>query len=97
MPDNNNPEIKKSDTTTSPTDVNEKTSNINTNTPIPTVNIGTKEEIKYSINELIENSKALTGQGKEVAVGALFNCKEKEFTKDDFKKKVKGFLERKVK
>lgn len=65
---------------------------------VPEVNINTttKVEVKYHINELIENSKALTGYGKEVAVGALFDCKEKEFTKDDFKKKVKEFLGRKV-
>ncbi|RMD05063.1 hypothetical protein D9O40_00730 [Clostridium autoethanogenum] len=56
----------------------------------------TNVEIKYPIEDLIENSKALTGSSKAVAVGALFNCKEKELTKDDFKKIIKDFLGRKV-
>ncbi|MCT4593180.1 MAG: hypothetical protein N4A57_02750 [Anaeromicrobium sp.] len=55
------------------------------------------EEAKYPIEELIENCEALTGYKKDVAVGALFNCEEKEITKTEFKAKVKSFLKRKVK
>lgn len=55
------------------------------------------DDTKYPIKDLIENSKALTGQGKQVAVGALFNCKEEELTKDEFKKKIDEFLKKEVK
>lgn len=54
-------------------------------------------EVKYSIKDLTENSKALTGHKREVAVGALFNCKENELTKKEFKDLVDKFLKRKVK
>ncbi|MBV4447440.1 hypothetical protein KM799_12580 [Clostridium tyrobutyricum] len=64
---------------------------------MPTVKINSSQpEIKYPVEDLIENSKALTGYGKEVAVGALFNCQEKELTKDAFKKAMEDFLRKKV-
>lgn len=67
-------------------------------TPTPVVKVtAPKPEVKYPIGDLIENSKALTGHSKEAAVGALFNCKEKELTKSDFKKLIDEFLQRKVK
>lgn len=57
----------------------------------------TNDTVKYPVDELIENSKALTHFGKEVAVGALFGCEEKELTKDEFTKKIKEFLRKAVK
>ena len=54
-------------------------------------------ENKYPLQDLIENSEALTGYKKEVAVGALSNCSEIELSREEFKKKVKDFLDRKVK
>jgi len=54
-------------------------------------------EHKYPISELLSNSKAITGYRPEVAAGALFNCKDKELTKEEFKTKVNGFLKAKVK
>lgn len=72
--------------------------NTSSSTPASAVKVNTsQQEIKYSVEELIKNSKALTGHKREVAVGALFNCKEKELTKDDFKKAIDAFLKRKVK
>lgn len=108
MADTGNPEIKKNDiptkntTSTAGANSNSNTAassnNTKTNTPIPTVKINTTQpEVKYPIGDLIENSKALTGHNKEAAVGALFNCKEKELTKADFKKAIDEFLKRKVK
>lgn len=104
MPDTSNPEIKKNDakdTSNANIGVKESTTSSNsTGTPMPTVKVKqeiTNNVIKYSIKDLIENSKALTGFSKEVAVGALFNCEEKELTKDDFKKTIKDFLETEVK
>ncbi|KMJ93084.1 hypothetical protein G8S49_11105 [Clostridium botulinum C] len=52
---------------------------------------------KYSVQDLIENCEALTGYKKEVAVGALFNSKEDEMSKDDFKKAITNFLKKEVK
>ncbi|WP_017752521.1 hypothetical protein [Clostridium tyrobutyricum] len=109
MADTGNPEVKKNDVFTKGTtstvgansNLNTATSsnnNTKTDTPIPTVKINTTQpEIKYPIEDLIENSKALTGYGKEVAVGALFGSKEKEMTKDNFKNLIDTFLKRKVK
>ena len=53
-------------------------------------------EHKYPIGELLSNSKAITGYRPEVAAGALFNCKEKEMSKEDFNTKVDQFLKKKV-
>ncbi len=106
MPDISNPDIKKNDATkdTSNTNIGVKEntpSSNNTSTSIPAAKIKQEEinnvDIKYPIEDLIENSKALTGSSKAAAVGALFNCKEKELTKDDFKKTIKDFLETEVK
>jgi len=55
----------------------------------------TKTETKYSIEDFINNCEAL-GYRREVVAGALFNSKEKEFTKSEFEKKVKEFLGKKV-
>lgn len=55
----------------------------------------TKIETKYPIEDFIKNSEAL-GYRREVVAGALFNLKEKEFTKSEFEKKVKEFLGKKV-
>lgn len=90
--------------------VQDSTANIGTRTNVPsssstsssasisTVEVSTPNPaVKYSIVALIENSKALTGHKREVAVGALFNCNEKELTKESFKKLVEDFLQRKVK
>lgn len=55
----------------------------------------TKVETKYSIQEFINNSEAL-GYRREVVAGALFNSKDKEITRDEFEKKVKEFLGKKV-
>lgn len=54
-------------------------------------------EHKYSIEELLLNSKAITGHRTEIAEGALFNCEEKELTKEEFKTKIEEFLKREVK
>ena len=106
MPDISNPDIKKNDAAkdTSNTNIGVKESTPSSNstsTPIPVVKIKQEDvnnvEIKYPIEDLIENSKALTGSSKAAAVGALFNCKEKELTKDNFKKIIKDFLGKKVK
>lgn len=108
MADIGNPEVKKNDVSAKDTTSTAGTSgnlnatasinNAKTDKPIPTVKINTPQpEVKYSIEDLIENSKALTGYGKEVAVGALFGSKEKEMTKDNFKNLIDAFLKRKVK
>jgi hypothetical protein len=54
-------------------------------------------EDKYPLQDLINNCEALTGYKKEVAVGALSNCSEVELSKEEFKGKIKSFLNRKVK
>lgn len=78
--------------------VSTQTQTLTSSVPISTVEVNTtKLEVKYPIEELIKNTKALTGHKREVAVGALFDCKEKELTKDDFKKLIDAFLKRKVK
>lgn len=51
---------------------------------------------KYPIEDFKINCEAL-GYSKEVVAGALFDCKENEITKTEFKKRVTNFLERKVK
>ncbi|WP_373845317.1 hypothetical protein [Clostridium sp.] len=85
-------------TQASSTNVDARTSTSPSSAPSPAVKVNTsQQEIKYSVEELIKNSKALTGHKREVAVGALFDCKEKELTKDDFKKLIDAFLKRKVK
>jgi hypothetical protein len=98
------PEVKKNDTSIKSTDVKTNTttasSSTKTSTPItptPVVKMTIPQEEKYPIEDLIENSKTLTGHNKEVAVGALFGYKEKELTKADFKKAIDDFLKRKVK
>lgn len=55
----------------------------------------TKVETKYPIQDFINNCEAL-GYRREVVAGALFNSKEKEFTKSEFQEKVKEFLGKKV-
>ncbi|WP_010295884.1 hypothetical protein [Clostridium senegalense] len=55
----------------------------------------TKVETKYSIEDFLNNCEAL-GYKREVVAGALFNSKEKEFTKSEFQEKVKEFLGKKV-
>ncbi|WP_446897430.1 hypothetical protein ACSVC9_10430 [Clostridium sp. LBM24168] len=112
MADTNNPEVKKNDASGKETPVSNANTSAKSNTtvsngstksstpitPTPVVKMAIpQQEVKYPIEDLIENSKALTGYGKEVAVGALFNCKEKELTKADFKKAIDEFLKRKVK
>lgn len=89
----------KATSTESATDVSTSSSSgISSSVPISTVEVNTtKLGVKYPIEELIKNTKALTGHKREVAVGALFDCKEKELTKDDFKKLIDAFLKRKVK
>jgi hypothetical protein len=104
------PEVKKNDTaskntpdsTTKSTDAKANTtmasSSTKPSTPTPVAKVTTPQtEVKYPIEDLIENSKTLTGHNKEVAVGALFGYKEKELTKADFKKAIDDFLKRKVK
>lgn len=54
-------------------------------------------EDKYPLQDLINNCEALTGYKKEVAIGALCNCSEIELSKEEFKAKIKSFLNRKVK
>lgn len=54
-------------------------------------------EHKYSIDELILNSKSITGYSSDVAAGALFNCKEKELSKKEFKNKIDEFLKKEAK
>jgi hypothetical protein len=111
MADIGNPEIKKNDvsnkditsTQTAGIGVNLNTTVSSNSTkaditiPIVKINTSQPDDVKYPVEDLIENSKALTGYGKEVAVGALFNCQEKELTKDAFKKSIDDFLKRKVK
>jgi hypothetical protein len=53
-------------------------------------------EHEYPIVELIINCEALTGYKKEVAQGALFDCKKEKMTKKEFQTKVKEFLKKKV-
>lgn len=52
-------------------------------------------EDKYPIEDFIVNCEAL-GYRKEVAIGALFNCNEKELSKKEFKTLVNNFLNREV-
>ena len=57
----------------------------------------TVNEEKFSVEEYMENAKAL-GYTKIVLAGAFSNCsKEEEFTKIDVDKMVKNFLGKKVK
>lgn len=53
-------------------------------------------EHKFLIGELMEHCEELTGRKKEVAVGALFDCKEDRLTKKEFIEKVNTFLKKKV-
>lgn len=55
-----------------------------------------KIEEKYPIKDLIDNCKAL-GYTREVVAGALFNCKENELTKSEFKVIIDDFKKGKVK
>lgn len=55
----------------------------------------TNVETKYPIEDFINNCEAL-GYRREVVAGALFNSKEKEFTKKEFESKIKEFLGKKV-
>jgi len=54
------------------------------------------QEDKFSIEDFVSNCEAL-GYRKEVVAGALFNCKNKELSKIEFKKIVKEFLNKEVK
>lgn len=54
------------------------------------------QEDQYPTIDLIENCEALTGQKKEVAVGALFDCKKDKMTKKEFQGRIKNFLGKKV-
>ena len=49
------------------------------------------EKAKKSVSE------ALTKHKKHVVVGALFNCKKTEMSKDEFIETVESFLKRSVK
>lgn len=51
----------------------------------------------YPIQDLIDNCEALTKHKKHVVVGALFNCKKTEMSKDEFIEIVENFLKRSVK
>lgn len=55
------------------------------------------EEHLYALDELIRNCEAITGHKKEVAQGALFDCKKEKITKAEFETKVKTFLKKGVK
>ena len=56
----------------------------------------TKKETLYPIIDLIENSLKITGYKSFVAIGALSNCKEKELTKEQFRKIVEDFIKKGV-
>ena len=51
----------------------------------------------FPIQDLIDNCEALTKHKKHVVVGALFNCKKTEMSKDEFIETVESFLKRSVK
>lgn len=53
------------------------------------------QETKYTIQEYMENSKAL-GYSKEVVAGALFNCEKSELTRTEFEAFIDNFLGKKV-
>lgn len=54
------------------------------------------QEDKFPIEDFVRNCEAL-GYRKEVVAGALFDCKNKELSKTEFKKIVKEFLNKEVK
>lgn len=57
----------------------------------------TVKEEKFTVDEYIENAKAL-GYTKVVLAGAFSNCtKNDKFTKTEVEKMVKNFLGKKVK
>lgn len=53
------------------------------------------QEPTYTIQEYIDNSKAL-GYTKEVVAGALFNYEKSELTRTEFERLIKNFLGKKV-
>ena len=55
-----------------------------------------KGEVKYLLNDLIDNCKAL-GYKKEIVAGAFFNCNKTEMTKNEFQETIKNFLGKRVK
>ena len=70
------------------------------NTTIKEESTVAKQEVKtqeptYTIQEYMENSKAL-GYSKEVVAGALFNCEKSELTRTEFEARIKNFLGKKV-
>ncbi|WP_315169543.1 hypothetical protein [Metaclostridioides mangenotii] len=54
------------------------------------------QEDKFLIEDFVNNCEAL-GYRKEVVAGALFDYKNKELSKTEFKKIVKEFLNKEVK
>lgn len=54
-------------------------------------------EHKFLIDELMAHCEEITGHKKEVAAGALFDCKEDRLTKNEFISRVNKFLKREVK
>lgn len=55
------------------------------------------KEHEFLIDELMAHCKELTGHKKEVAAGALFDCKEDRLTKKEFISRVNKFLKKEVK
>ena len=54
-----------------------------------------KKEIKYPLEQFMENAEAL-GYRREAVAGALYYCKETELSKTEFKKIVDEFLKKEV-
>lgn len=52
---------------------------------------------KFLIDELMAHCEEITGHKKEVAAGALFDCKEDRLTKEEFISRVNNFLKKEVK
>ena len=57
-------------------------------------------EVKYTVEELCENSVAVFGKKKEVVIGALHNAKKPitgEYTKSEVREAIDKFLKKEVK
>lgn len=52
---------------------------------------------EYTIDQLLDNCEAITGYKREVGEGALHGQEVEKMSKEEFEKKVKEFLRRRVK
>jgi hypothetical protein len=54
------------------------------------------EAPRYTVDEIVENARALTGESPHAVRGALAGERAKTFTKDDATAKVRRFIGREV-